>query len=103
MRPLWWHLHPARLRRLYRLTGRLVLTAIGAGAVSFGLLNLSPWPPLLTLKHLAALPNCNAARAVGLAPANRGQPGYWPSHDRDGDGKACEPWVRYGRSWRKAP
>jgi hypothetical protein len=45
-------------------------------------------------KHYAAYPNCAAARAVGLAPAYRGQPGYWPQHDRDNDGIACEPYPR---------
>lgn len=44
------------------------------------------------VRHLASAPNCSAARAVGLAPARRGQPGYWPSHDADNDGTACEPW-----------
>jgi hypothetical protein len=101
MRPLWWHLHPARLRRMYRRAGLLALTAIGAGAFYFALTSLSPWPPLLTLRHFAAFPTCNAARAVGLAPAYRGQPGYWSVHDEDDDGEACEPWVRHGRGWRK--
>ncbi|WP_353646322.1 excalibur calcium-binding domain-containing protein [Mesorhizobium sp. WSM2239] len=32
------------------------------------------------------------ARAVGVAPARRGQPSYWPSHDADWDGVTCEPW-----------
>ena len=64
------------------------------------LLNLSPWPPLLTLKHLAALPSCATARAVGLAPAMHGEPGYWTIHDEDGDGRACEPWPSYTR-WRR--
>ena len=54
----------------------------------------SAWGPLTTLRHLAAEPNCAAARAVGLAPARRGEPGYWPQHDRDSDGIACEPWPR---------
>jgi hypothetical protein len=93
MRPLWWHLHPARRRRIYRRAGFLVFAAIGAGAISLGLLNLSPWRPLLTLKHLAASPNCKAARVVGLAPANKGEPGYWSRHDQNDDGTACEPWV----------
>ncbi|MBC6445278.1 MAG: excalibur calcium-binding domain-containing protein [Alphaproteobacteria bacterium GM202ARS2] len=53
-----------------------------------------PWSVAVTLKHLAAKPNCDAARAVGLAPAMRGQPGYYPQHDRDQDGIACEPWPR---------
>lgn len=59
-----------------------------------GVASTSGWQPLMALKHLAAFPNCDAARAVGLAPANRGEPGYWPTHDRDNDGIACEPWPR---------
>ncbi|WP_306262729.1 excalibur calcium-binding domain-containing protein [Pararhizobium sp. IMCC21322] len=51
---------------------------------------LSPWPPLTTIKHIASAPNCDAARAVGLAPSFIGQPGYWGPHDRDEDGIACE-------------
>ncbi|MFZ3319008.1 excalibur calcium-binding domain-containing protein [Mycobacterium sp.] len=35
-------------------------------------------------------PNCKAARAAGAAPIYRGQPGYRPGLDRDGDGVACE-------------
>lgn len=41
--------------------------------------------------HFAAWPSCEAARAVGLDEAGRGEPGYWLSHDRDRDGIACEP------------
>lgn len=37
-----------------------------------------------------AYPNCSAARAAGAAPIRRGQPGYGPHLDRDGDGIACE-------------
>lgn len=39
----------------------------------------------------AYYPNCDAARAAGVAPLRRGQPGYRPGLDRDGDGIACEP------------
>lgn len=35
-------------------------------------------------------PNCAAARAAGVAPIYRGQPGYRPELDRDRDGIACE-------------
>lgn len=35
-------------------------------------------------------PNCAAARAAGVAPIYRGQPGYGAHLDRDNDGKACE-------------
>jgi hypothetical protein len=34
--------------------------------------------------------NCAAARSAGAAPLHRGDPGYSPSLDRDGDGIACE-------------
>jgi hypothetical protein len=47
-------------------------------------------PPMEGLQHVAAYPNCAFARAVGAAPSSVGDPGYWPQHDRDGDGWACE-------------
>lgn len=34
--------------------------------------------------------NCAEARAAHAAPIERGQPGYRPALDRDGDGIACE-------------
>jgi uncharacterized protein YraI len=34
--------------------------------------------------------NCDAARAAGAAPVLRGEPGYGPHLDRDGDGIGCE-------------
>ncbi len=36
--------------------------------------------------------NCAEARAAGVAPIRRGQPGYAPHLDRDNDGIACEPY-----------
>lgn len=49
-------------------------------------LALIVWRPLQSVQinsvwdvhHLASAPNCNAARAVGLASARRGQPGIGP-------------------------
>lgn len=38
----------------------------------------------------AAFRNCAEARAAGKAPVRRGQPGYGPHLDRDGDGVGCE-------------
>lgn len=35
-------------------------------------------------------PNCTAARAAGVTPLYRGEPGYGTHLDRDNDGKACE-------------
>lgn len=34
--------------------------------------------------------NCAAVRAAGKAPLKKGEPGYSPKLDRDGDGVACE-------------
>lgn len=34
--------------------------------------------------------NCSAARAAGVTPLHRGDPGYAKHLDRDGDGVACE-------------
>lgn len=87
---------PIRLRRLDRWASVAALTVIGGCALYWGVVMWSPWPSMMTLKHIASYPNCDAARAVGLAPANRGEPGYWQRHDRDGDGKSCEPWRRDG-------
>jgi len=54
----------------------------------------SPWPITTTLRHWGARPNCDMANLFGLAPSKRGQPGYYPWHDRDNDGIACEVWSR---------
>ena len=35
---------------------------------------------------------CNEVRAAGKAPLYRGEPGYRPEMDGDGDGIACEPY-----------
>jgi hypothetical protein len=70
----------------------LIVTAVIAG--SWVLLGLSRWPRTVTVRHILTFPNCSAARAVGLAPARIGTPGYYSRHDRDQDGIACEPWPR---------
>ncbi|MBL0924943.1 MAG: excalibur calcium-binding domain-containing protein [Sphingomonadaceae bacterium] len=36
---------------------------------------------------------CSDAREAGAAPLRKGQPGYAPHLDRDGDGIACEPYI----------
>lgn len=44
--------------------------------------------------RLRVFRNCAEARAAGAAPVRRGEPGYGPHLDRDGDGIGCEPWRR---------
>lgn len=46
------------------------------------------------MERSAYYPNCNAARAAGVAPISRGSPGYRLELDGDGDGIACEP-IRF--------
>ncbi|WP_082043770.1 excalibur calcium-binding domain-containing protein [Mobilicoccus massiliensis] len=38
----------------------------------------------------ASYGNCSEARAAGVTPLHRGDPGYAPHLDRDDDGVACE-------------
>ena len=85
------HRHSFRSRAWLLKAGGIALLL---GSAVSGTAYVKQWPIMLTVRHLASAPNCSAARAVGLAPSNRGEPGYWQSHDADGDGKACEPWPR---------
>lgn len=47
-------------------------------------------PSTLKSSDQQAFANCSAARAAGAAPVRRGDPGYGPHLDRDGDGIGCE-------------
>ena len=98
-----------RRNRFYRRLTFLAVTAI-CGSFALWYFSTSPWSFVLTLRHLAAFPSCTAAEAVGLAPAHKGQPGYWPKHDADSDGVACEaadlhsPWQKpSGPKWVVPP
>jgi hypothetical protein len=85
---------PARIARFWRRARNPILYLLAAAVIYAALVLGSPWDQLTTLKHYAAAINCDAARAVGLAPAQQGMPGYWWRNDRDGDGEACETWPR---------
>jgi len=50
---------------------------------------------LKTVESSVYYPNCAAARAAGVAPLHRGEPGYRQGLDGDSDGKACEPYYDY--------
>lgn len=45
---------------------------------------------VVTSTRTKAYRNCSEARAAGGAPVRRGDPGYGPHLDRDGDGLGCE-------------
>lgn len=50
----------------------------------------APAPAVRAPSVGGAFENCTAAREAGAAPVRRGQPGYGPNLDRDGDGIGCE-------------
>jgi hypothetical protein len=69
-----------------------VTIAVTGAILTWWLTTLPPsWSWKERLLHLAAAPSCAAARAAHLAPAMRGEPGYFVRHDADDDGIACEP------------
>lgn len=88
-----------RLIRYLRTGAVLMIALAGALALGCGLWALkthsvpphpSTWSVSIQGMHMAASQGCDAAHAVGLAPAFKGRPGYWPHLDRDNDGIACE-------------
>lgn len=76
-----------------RLPALIAAAAFAAGLIAV-LQAYAPWPPFLVLRHLMSAANCATASAMRLAPARRGEPGYWPGLDADNDGIACEWWSR---------
>lgn len=50
----------------------------------------SPVPNKIPVVSTTSYANCAAARMAGVAPLHRGDTGYAPKLDRDGDGIACE-------------
>lgn len=88
------HERTDRVRHVIRQLKKSVLTALLILASALAIKIVSPWPFLVTLKHIAAFPNCEAARLVNLAPSERGAAGYYSRHDGDDDGVACESFKR---------
>jgi hypothetical protein len=88
------HARSALIRR------NAIIVTLAIGAVALMAINIMQKldevqydGPGEAVRHLLASPNCDAARSVGLAPAGRGQPGYYNRHDADDDGIACEPYF----------
>ena len=80
-----------------RLRPRLLASWAVAALMSVGIgqfMVTNRWPVDVKIRHLLAAVNCSTARAVGLAPSYRGEPGYHAKLDRDDDGIACEPYPR---------
>ena len=89
-----WEKRTFRSRRAIRAwVLPLVIVGVVTAVVALQI-HRKPWPWHVTLRHMLAAPNCDFARLADLAPARRGQPGYYGRHDADQDGIACEPWPR---------
>jgi hypothetical protein len=92
------------LRR--RAPRRTTIAVLAAAAVLVGMrlasgpfqADVTSWNP--TVRHILAITNCDAARSLGLAPARRGEPGYYRWHDADRDGIACETYDQSGQRSR---
>lgn len=55
--------------------------------------NMSRSPAeIAAIEQSVYYPNCDAARAAGVAPIYAGSPGYRDTLDGDSDGIACEPY-----------
>jgi len=84
-------------RHLYRWRAAVALAILAGAIVVAGFMN-SPWASILSSKHLAAFPSCDAVPAMGLTPVRQGQPRYWRGHDQDDDGVVCEPAQEFAQS-----
>jgi hypothetical protein len=63
---------------------KMIIAAIGGALLSGSLLGAGAANADVYYK------NCAEARAAGVTPIHKGEPGYRPGLDRDGDGIACE-------------
>jgi hypothetical protein len=76
------------------LRGALIAGAIAVGIAAAPVAHAAPSTttpsPAPTTGSSVYYKNCAEACAAGVAPIYRGQPGYRPGLDRDGDGIACE-------------
>lgn len=72
----------------------LLAGALAAGAfwIASELLETTRLVDGTAVRQISYVPNCTAARVMGVAPIYRGQPGYRPGLDADNDGIACEPY-----------
>lgn len=78
--------------RTLRYAGIAVASFVGVGAVYIAAMTNNDAP--IESASISIPRNCDEARARGIAPMRRGEPGYHPKLDADGDGIACEPIPR---------
>ena len=74
------------------LIGGAALSQVVPGLKSAGTVATTSPQGLADIQSSAFYPNCDSARAAGVAPLHVGDPGYRDKLDADGDGIACEPY-----------
>jgi hypothetical protein len=75
------------------LIGGAALSQVVPGLKSAGTVATTSPQGLADIQSSAFYPNCDAARAAGVAPLHVGDPGYRDKLDADSDGIACEPYY----------
>ena len=85
----------AEEERKHRLAVRRRLASAAALAVLVFIIGMvaTNWN-LVRPKIATFYPTCASARADGVTPIKRGEPGYLAALDADSDGVACEPHPR---------
>jgi hypothetical protein len=74
------------------MKGALIKFGLLTAALAYGWSRQQVSPEQLQVEQSVYYSGCNEARAAGVAPIYRGQPGYREEMDGDGDGVACEPY-----------
>lgn len=73
--------------------GTAVIVFLATPSINIFWRNAVSTPDQITARERGAYyARCDDARAAGVAPIYRGQPGYREGLDRDSDGIACEPY-----------
>ncbi len=67
----------------------LLIAAFIGGGGAFGVLAADMGSIELAARHLAAAPHCETAKLAGMAPAVRGEAGYWAHNDPANEGVSC--------------
>ena len=80
---------PNRLQEVMVSVVGIVWAVAIVMAAQLGLRSFGFGSDSVALRHLVAGTGCDAASEVGLAPAHRGDPGYWRRLDPANTGVSC--------------
>ncbi len=85
-----------RIGTRFEATDRLLIAGVAVAMLALAGVGAHLWlqtlgfpSDSLAARHVIAGGGCQAAKWVDLAPATRGQAGYYEAFDTDGDGRSC--------------